>query len=202
MKPQHRTPLPLPPADRRNPAAVIGAILAQKHQRRNHASEAAMASPAAVSAQAPAPTRIRFRSGATSGIVSGQLAPRGARSCILRAMAGQTMRVAIGSPNANIYLTVVGADGLALKSYDDWSAVWEGVLLTSQDYYLLPIAVGSDTRLTLTVRVSPLGQTTPPARICFAAGGTSGTVSGHTPSGGRARYVLWVARGQRMELRT
>ncbi len=70
----------------------------------------------------------------------------------------------------NVYLTITGADGVPVKFYDDWSTTWEGVLPTTQDYYLAPIAVGGDARFSLTVWVSPLGQAAPPTRIRFAAG--------------------------------
>jgi hypothetical protein len=151
--------------------------------------------------------RIQFTRGAASATVSSPVQyclPRGpdvVGGYVLRALAGQTMRVTIDSPNHNIHLTIKGADGVTLKSYDDRSADWEGALPSTQDYYLLPIAMGSDARFTLTVWISPLGQVTSPSRIRFASGATSGTVSGHLSPGGKARYVLWAARGQRMALR-
>jgi hypothetical protein len=149
--------------------------------------------------------RIQFASGATSGTVSSPVqhcVPQGAEvvgGYVLRASARQTMRVTLTSPNHNIYLTIVGANGVPLKYYDDWSTVWEGVLPTTQDYYLLPIATGADTRFTMTVWISSLGQPAP-TRIRFAPGTTSATVSGSLTPGSNARYVLWAARGQRMEI--
>jgi hypothetical protein len=117
----------------------------------------------------------------------------------LRAYSGQTMRVTVTSPNHNVYLTIVGANKAPLKYYDDWKTAWEGVLPTTQDYYLLLVAVGGDTRFTMTVWISPLGQAAP-TRIRFAPGEESATVSGHLAPGGSARYVLWAARGQRLEI--
>jgi hypothetical protein len=152
--------------------------------------------------------RIQFAPGATSATVSSPV-----EQCLtqdvdevggylLRALAGQTMRVTMSSPNHNVYLTITGADGVPVKFYDDWSATWEGVLPTTQDYNLVPIAVGGDTRFSLTVWVSPLGQAAPPARIRFASGAISGSVTGRLAAGERDRYVLWAARGQRMHLST
>jgi hypothetical protein len=149
--------------------------------------------------------RIQFAPGTTSATRSSPV-----QTCIpqaaevvggyaFRALAQQTLRVTLASPNHNAYLTIVGADGVPVKYYDDWSTSWEGSLPTTQDYYLLPVAVGADNRFTITVWISPLGQ--PAAtRIRFAPGATSATVSGSLAPGGSARYVLWAARGQRLEI--
>jgi len=150
--------------------------------------------------------RIQFARGATSATVSSPVqhcapqAPEVVGGYALRAFAGQTMRVTLNSPNHNTYLTIVGANGAPLKYYDDGSTVWEGVLPSTQDYYLLPVSVGADARFTATVWISPLGQAAP-TRIRFAPGTESGTVSGNLVPGSPARYVLWAARGQRMEIR-
>jgi hypothetical protein len=150
--------------------------------------------------------RIQFARGATSATVTSPVqhcvpqAPEVVGGYALRALAGQTMRVTLNSPNHNTYLTLVGANGVALKYYDDWSTTWEGVLPSTQDYYLLPVSVGADARFTMNVWISPLGQAAP-TRIRFAPGAESGTVSGSLVPGSPARYVLWAARGQRMEIR-
>jgi hypothetical protein len=149
--------------------------------------------------------RIQFPSGGTYATVSSpaqHCVPQGSEvvgGYALRAFGGQTMRVSVSSPGHNTYLTIVGANGAPLKYYDDWSTAWEGVLPSTQDYYLLPVAVGPDSQFTLTVWISPLGQAAP-TRIRFAPGAESGTVSGHLAPGTPARYVLWAARGQRMEI--
>lgn len=150
--------------------------------------------------------RVQFAAGATSASLSSPIQrctpaePEEVGGYVLRALAGQTMRVTLDSPNDNTNVTIMGADGVALKFYDDWNANWEGVLPATQDYYLLPIAVGPDPRFNLTVWISALGQPAPPTRIRFAPGATSGSVSGHLAPGAAARYVLWAARGQRMQL--
>jgi hypothetical protein len=150
--------------------------------------------------------RIRFAPGAASATVSSPVEHCGGPQAsevmggyALRALAGQTMRVTLNSPNHNTYLTIVGANGVPLKHYDDWSIVWEGVLPSSQDYYLFPVSLGADARFTMTVWISPLGQAAP-HRIRFAPGAESGTMSGHLAPSGNARYMLWAARGQRLEL--
>lgn len=150
--------------------------------------------------------RIQFARGATSATVSSPVkhcvpqAPEVVGGYALRAFAGQRMRVTLDSPEDNTYLTIVGANETPLKYYDDWSTVWEGILPATQDYYLLPVSVGPDTRFTLTLWISPLEQAAP-TRIRFAPGAESATVSGNLAPGKPTRYVLWAARGQRMEIR-
>jgi hypothetical protein len=149
--------------------------------------------------------RIQFARGATSATVSSPVqhcvpqAPEVVGGYALRAFAGQTMRVTLDSPNHNTYLTIIGANGVPL-THDEWSTVWEGILPSTQDYYLLPVSVGADVRFTLTVWISPLGQAAP-TRIRFAPGAESATVSGSLAPGSPTRYVLWAARGQRLEIR-
>jgi hypothetical protein len=150
--------------------------------------------------------RIQFAPGTTSATVSSPVqhcapqAPEVVGGYALRAFAGQTMRVTLDSPKDNTYLTIVGANGAALKYYDDWTTVWEGVLPSTQDYHLLPVSVGPDPRFTLTVWISPL-EGAAPTRIRFAPGEESATVSGSLAPGTPTRYVLWAARGQRLEIR-
>ncbi len=149
--------------------------------------------------------RIQFERGATTAGVSSptsRCTPQAVEvvgGYALRALAGQTMRVEIDSPNHNTYLTVTGADGKALKYYDDWNTAWEGVLPGTQDYYLLPVSVGKDARFTIKISISPINQPVA-TRIRFALGAESATVDGRLEPGGQASYVLWAGRGQRMEL--
>ena len=150
--------------------------------------------------------RIQFARGAVSATVTSPTqtcVPQGVEvvgAYALRASAGQTLRVTLNSPNNDVLLTVVGADGTPVKYYDDWSTTWEGVLPTTQDYHLLLVATGGDSRFTMTVMARTPSQT-PPTRIRFVAGTTSATVSGSLAQGTPARYVLWAARDQRLEIR-
>ncbi len=136
--------------------------------------------------------RIQFAPGGTSAIVSSpqqQCASQSAEvvgGYALRAAAGQTMRVSISSLQHNTFLTITGADGRALKSYDDWNTSWQGVLPATQDYYLQPVSVGADSRFTINVTIDPLPQPAA-ARIRFAPGAESATVSGHLSPGASAR---------------
>ena len=149
--------------------------------------------------------RIRFAPGATSSTVSSPVQRCNSQSIetvggySLRALAGQTMRIAIDSPNHNTFLTITGADGSTLKFYNDLSTTWTGVLPATQDYYLQPVAVDKDGRFTIKVTISALDQTAP-TRINFARGAESARVPVQLAPYTSASYILWAARGQRMEV--
>jgi len=110
----------------------------------------------------PEPTRIQFGAGATSVTVIGSI-ERTEQSgveydegYVVRALGGQTMEVIITSPNHDVLLTIVGADGIPLKRYVDGMAEWRGVLPATQDYFIKPVSVGQETVYTLTVTISAL----------------------------------------------
>jgi hypothetical protein len=148
--------------------------------------------------------RIQFARGATSALVTSpqqHCVPQAAEvvgAYALRASAGQTMRVSISSPEHNTYLTITGADGRALKYYDDWSTNWQGILPATQDYHLQPVSVGNDSQFTIKVTVDPLSLPVA-TRIRFAPGADSASLPVKLAPETSAAYVLWAARGQRME---
>jgi len=146
------------------------------------------------------PTRIQFEPGTTSATVAGYVEERSVNRYVLRAFAGQTMEVIITSPNNDVLLTIVGADGIPLKRYVDGSAEWRGVLPSTQDYFIEAVSVGAATSYELTVWISPLGPSEP-IRIQFAPGATSATIEGTLEPGDLDRYVLRAMRGQMMEVR-
>lgn len=148
--------------------------------------------------------RIQFAKGATSATLSSPVqygVPQDydlVGGYVLRALAGQRMRVNLSSPHGTVLLGIVGADGVPLKRYEVGDSTWDGILPTTQDYFLRAFGAGGpDSRFTLSVWISPLGQAAP-TRIRFAPGTTSAVVGGSLAPGGSARYVLWAARGQRM----
>jgi hypothetical protein len=161
------------------------------------------------------PIRIQFAPGGTSATLHGTIAPPAAGGVtigtgyVLRAQAGQTMTVEITSPNGQVLLTVIGADGTVFKRFLDGSASWTGTLPRTQDYYVKPVAVGQDATYTLHVSIPPLSPTPTteagPVRIQFAPGATSATVHGtiEPPETGGVTvgtgYVLRAQAGQTME---
>jgi hypothetical protein len=134
------------------------------------------------------PDRISFTPGETSAAVSGSIERAGSegvvyhRGYLVRARAGQTMEVVVDSPNEDVLLNVIGADGVPLKRYVDGASRWEGKLYATQDYLLQPVATGSSTSFTLIVRIPPAAPSpTPPVqleRISVVAGESPTIISG------------------------
>jgi hypothetical protein len=151
-----------------------------------------------ISALEPEATRIQFEPGATSATVTGHVEGHAVERYVLRALAGQTMDVAITSPNNDVLLTIVGADGIPLKRYVDGMAEWRGVLPATQDYFIDAVSVGEATGFQLTVTVSRLEPE--PTRIQFSPGATSAAIQASLQPGVSDRYVLGALRGQRMEV--
>lgn len=147
----------------------------------------------------PEATRIQFPPGTSSTTLTGHVEERDIDRYVLRALAGQTMEVVITSPNNDVLLTIVGADGVPLKRYVDGSAEWRGQLYATQDYFIEAVSVGGGTNYQLAVWISPLGPPQP-TRIQFAPGTTSAVVEGSLAPGEADRYVLRALRGQMMEI--
>jgi hypothetical protein len=131
--------------------------------------------------------RIQFAPGGTSATVTGPIERLGSEGVevgggyVVRAFAGQTMRVTITSSHGDVLLNIVGADGVPLKRYVDGSAEWEGILPSTQDYLLQPVSVGGATRFTMTVSIGPLGLSRSTG-IRLAPGAMPVTAEGHVGS--------------------
>lgn len=83
------------------------------------------------------PSRIVFAPGAISAQVQGDVAAHENVDYILSAQAGQTMTVLITSPNNDVLLTIVGADGIPLTNgLMSGATGWTGTLPVTQDYII------------------------------------------------------------------
>lgn len=85
------------------------------------------------------PQRIQFAPGAVSAQVHGHLGPSQAREYVLRALAGQKMWVRLLPPPTDepeVILVIRGEDGTVLISDHALATSWEGVLPTTQDYFI------------------------------------------------------------------
>lgn len=117
--------------------------------------------PAAGSGQAVAytlqiiiPQRITFAPGAISATIEGDVAAHESDDYILAAQAGQTMTVNITSPNSNVLLTLVGADGIPLTNgLMSGATGWQGQLPVTQDYTVRAIGTLEPATYTLTVTI-------------------------------------------------
>ena len=148
-------------------------------------------------ATVPGPKRIQFEPGATSATVSGQMPERGVDRYVLRALAGQTMEVAIQSPRNDVLLTLMGADGTTLRHYIEGQAYWRGPVPATQDYFIDFISIGPATTYELRVTIPPLSPGEP-RRIQFQPGATSATVASQIEQQGLERWVLGALGGQMM----
>ncbi|HSB65582.1 MAG TPA: hypothetical protein VLD65_03335 [Anaerolineales bacterium] len=106
--------------------------------------------------------RIQFAAGGTSATVDGNLAAGQMQNYVLKAFASQEMNVKVSSPNGDVYLGVVGADGIALLNNTAQDTIFSGTLPATQDYYLSLTASGAAASYSLSVEIPPLaGGPTP-----------------------------------------
>ena len=144
--------------------------------------------------------RINFAPGTTSAQINGSVSEQGRNDYVLSAQAGQEMSVEISSPNNDVLLSVVGADGTPYKRYQNGPPSWSSTLPATQDYYIEAVSIGSATDYTLNVSISALaGNRVEAERIEFAPGATSAQRGGLLPSGpGTLKYVLAANANQTM----
>jgi len=165
----------------------------------------ALASPVTPTSQAtPALQRIRFAAGATSATVSGHLPASGSALYVLRALQGQTLTAALSFSQGQAILVIWGADGNVLISDHAEVFRFQGVLPSTQDYYIQ--LKGNPDRATdysLQVTIPPLGSNAPtpaPTPIEFAPGTSSATVSGRLAASESHLYKLYALQGQTLKL--
>lgn len=157
--------------------------------------------PTAIAKSIPYQTqRIEFAPGATSAEVY-NLNDATPTHYVLRANAGQEMKVELNSPSPLPYLVITGADGTPLLSANQDLSIWQGRLPSSQDYYVQVVrpqrAGGADYNLKVTIE--PEGSPQPQGqRIEFAPGATSAVVSGSVAPHMTRTYLLKADAGQLM----
>jgi hypothetical protein len=108
------------------------------------------------SAPLPPASRIQFVAGGTSAVVNGNIDSGQTLSYVLLASATQTMNVKVWSPNADVYLGILGADGQVFLTNTSQDTLWSGTLPVTQDYYLSLTAGDGKTSYSLSVEIPPL----------------------------------------------
>jgi len=111
--------------------------------------------PSATSTPWPEPTRIYFASGTTGTTFRGDVLRGGYALYVLRALAGQTMTVAVTAPAGGVTYSLWGADGIVLKPYAPEVPEWSGQLPSTQDYFLHIVSI-RDTGFTVSITIPPL----------------------------------------------
>jgi hypothetical protein len=81
--------------------------------------------------------RIEFAPGSFSTVEQGQVGPGWEQAWVLAASGGQTMKVDVAAPGADVRLVVYGEDGSVLKSGMGGGSSFEGTLPSTQDYILV-----------------------------------------------------------------
>lgn len=149
----------------------------------------------------PGRERIQFAPGATSATVRGTVQFPNRREYLLRALAGQTMRVELISSDASANFAVIGvSDGQPLKRLENSDTVWSGTLSLTQDY-LLQVATPTNGAVSYELYVEITSTVVrAPVRIQFAPGATAATVRSFTSAIEPSRYVLRANAGQTMRV--
>ena len=162
----------------------------------------APATPVPPTATLPAPTpnipapaaavRLNFAIGSTFLLAQGTLQPGQSQDYVLDAMQGQPMIAMVDSVNHDVTFGIGGQDGTLLLAGAQALNSWQGLLPSTQDYFITIHAGASAENYTMSVTIA--------ARIQFAAGATSSTKNGSTVGGYNVTYVLRASAGQTMNL--
>ena len=140
-----------------------------------------------------AAVRIKFATGATSGIQEGQLQPGQSQRFLVGAAAGQPLMVSVSSLNNDVTFSVSSvSDGRVLLAASEQLGSWQTMLTTTQDYLIQVYAGAKTENFTLNIIT--------PARIKFAPGAVSAKLSGATVGGLNVAYVIRANAGQKLKL--
>jgi LysM repeat protein len=143
--------------------------------------------------------RIQFATGATSALLEGSVHFPNRKSYVMRALAGQRLRIELTSSDASANFSLVGvSDGVPYKRLENSNTVFEMVLPTTQDYRI-QVATTNQRSLSFRLFVEVLPVTAAqPLRVRFAPGATSATLAGNAVRGERIQYTLGTRAGQTM----
>lgn len=136
------------------------------------------------------PTRIQFATGGTAAIIQGRLEANSKHYYLLNAGADQTLEVNSSAPS-DLTLAIFGADGSMMKRASS-NLTFRGVLPKTQDYILVLASGSSAMDYSMSVDI--------PARIRFATGGTSATLTGTVPANLSQFFILGAAKGQTLNV--
>ncbi len=140
---------------------------------------------------APVGRQIAFSTGATQGGDQGTIQAGQTLSYYLKAAKGQPMITMVSSFNNDVTMSVVGQDGIVLLPASQKSAGWQGTLPSTQTYSIKLYGGPTAENFSFSVDIA--------ARIQFAAGQTSNTISGSTVNGLIVSYVAYAFGGQTLQ---
>jgi hypothetical protein len=141
----------------------------------------------------PLPVRINFATGATAGIVTGQIQTSQILNYMVGADQNQPLIISVNSANNDVTFAVIGMyDGKILVSQAQKISSWQTMLDVSQDYLVQVIGGAANENFTLNINT--------PARVNFDPGAISATRKGLTPGGLNVGYIVRASAGQQMDL--
>lgn len=146
--------------------------------------------PTVTSTPEPTAERILFPTGATATTVEGYLPANETKIYVMQVAQGQfvEMNAAVGTMGPGLRFSIIGADGIVVKSMGD--AHVRTVVPSTQDYYVHLISDVGATHYTMSLLI--------PVRVRFVTGGTSAQVTGSLAADGVRHYVIRAMAGQRM----
>ncbi|HNT25299.1 MAG TPA: hypothetical protein PKM21_13080 [Anaerolineales bacterium] len=155
---QEPTATSLPPAITDTPQPVTTEPLATPVPEEPVATEIPPVEEAAVPENA---ARIQFQANATSQTIDGEIESGQVAYYVLKASAGQLMKVSVWSPNSDVYLDIAGVeDGSYLLSAGDRETSYQGSLPATQDYLVSLSAGGGYTSFSITVEITNFDEET------------------------------------------
>ncbi len=100
------------------------------------------------------PAIIQFSPGATSTIIQGQVTTRANLNYMLYALAGQSMSIAVKSPNNDVLLTLYGVtDGQPIVRSASGANQWSGILPATQYYMIIAVTPGKDSLFAVQISI-------------------------------------------------
>jgi hypothetical protein len=158
-----------------------------------------LVNPTATSPAGDVAEQITFAPGSTTAAVTGSLPASGSDRYVLRAFAGQTMSVDLSFSKGQAILVVWGADGTVLLTDHAEVSSFQGVLPTTQDYFI-KVEGRPEGSTTYSMTVSIPSISTGSERIEFASGSISATVTGQLNASEADQYVLRALADQTMSV--
>ena len=100
------------------------------------------------------PAIIQFSPGATSTIIQGQVTAQANLNYMLYALAGQSISIAVKSPNNDVLLTLYGVtDGQPIVRSASGANQWSGILPATQYYMIIAVTPGKDSMFVLQISI-------------------------------------------------
>lgn len=155
-------------------------------------------------AQADRFPRLIFTADATAAAVRGILAAQTEQHYLVRALAGQQLRVELASSTGQAVFRIRGmADGKLLKGRSRDVTIWEGTAPTTQDYQITveaPATTPFELVTHFDPRQAPAAPAPAPTRLLFAAGASTLTVSGTVVAPEEQRYLVRGVAGRTLQI--